>query len=107
CFQAEDGIRDKLVTGVQTCALPILSGTVRRARLGDERSRCVFPSGRQAAIGVQEQEPVAGGGGGPGMELLAAPQGRGDDDGTGEIGRASWRERAEVSVGAGSKQEKM
>src|SRR5229473_5632262 len=25
-FQAEDGIRDKLVTGVQTCALPILTG---------------------------------------------------------------------------------
>src|SRR5687767_15414615 len=24
-FQAEDGIRDKLVTGVQTCALPILA----------------------------------------------------------------------------------
>src|SRR3989441_6729294 len=24
-FQAEDGIRDKLVTGVQTCALPIFS----------------------------------------------------------------------------------
>src|SRR2546425_9719185 len=24
-FQAEDGIRDKLVTGVQTCALPICS----------------------------------------------------------------------------------
>ena len=22
-FQAEDGIRDRLVTGVQTCALPI------------------------------------------------------------------------------------
>src|SRR5229473_4327398 len=27
-FQAEDGIRDKLVTGVQTCALPI-SGRCR------------------------------------------------------------------------------
>src|SRR6266404_6966069 len=27
-FQAEDGIRDKLVTGVQTCALPILTTTV-------------------------------------------------------------------------------
>src|SRR5947208_6327073 len=26
-FQAEDGIRDDLVTGVQTCALPILPGT--------------------------------------------------------------------------------
>src|SRR5947208_7219567 len=25
-FQAEDGIRDDLVTGVQTCALPILDG---------------------------------------------------------------------------------
>src|SRR2546425_6594830 len=25
-FQAEDGIRDKLVTGVQTCALPICAG---------------------------------------------------------------------------------
>src|SRR5256714_3370946 len=29
-FQAEDGIRDKLVTGVQTCALPILSELLRR-----------------------------------------------------------------------------
>src|SRR6266404_1782223 len=27
-FQAEDGIRDKLVTGVQTCALPISTDTV-------------------------------------------------------------------------------
>src|SRR5687767_15489877 len=27
-FQAEDGIRDKLVTGVQTCALPIYLGFV-------------------------------------------------------------------------------
>ena len=26
-FQAEDGIRDRLVTGVQTCALPILQST--------------------------------------------------------------------------------
>src|SRR5205823_11682665 len=27
-FQAEDGIRDKLVTGVQTCALPISVATM-------------------------------------------------------------------------------
>src|SRR5699024_11860933 len=26
CFQAEDGIRDRNVTGVQTCALPIEAG---------------------------------------------------------------------------------
>src|SRR6266545_5099731 len=31
-FQAEDGIRDKLVTGVQTCALPI-SGTLTQDRV--------------------------------------------------------------------------
>src|SRR2546425_8302301 len=36
-FQAEDGIRDKLVTGVQTCALPIGS-SVRRSRSGGSRS---------------------------------------------------------------------
>src|SRR5207244_5207318 len=28
-FQAEDGIRDDLVTGVQTCALPIFGGHTR------------------------------------------------------------------------------
>src|SRR3989441_8506160 len=33
-FQAEDGIRDKLVTGVQTCALPIFfSSTMRTASI--------------------------------------------------------------------------
>src|SRR5438552_7080234 len=31
-FQAEDGIRDDLVTGVQTCALPIYGGGVCPAR---------------------------------------------------------------------------
>src|SRR3989441_13327755 len=34
-FQAEDGIRDKLVTGVQTCALPIL-----RAAFGFGGQKC-------------------------------------------------------------------
>src|SRR5205085_6257481 len=29
-FQAEDGIRDLTVTGVQTCALPIFAGPYRR-----------------------------------------------------------------------------
>src|SRR5687767_10056844 len=33
-FQAEDGIRDKLVTGVQTCALPICD---REAYVGDPK----------------------------------------------------------------------
>src|SRR2546425_4368704 len=34
-FQAEDGIRDKLVTGVQTCALPI--SPVRQSPAGRHR----------------------------------------------------------------------
>src|SRR5256885_13867235 len=33
-FQAEDGIRDYKVTGVQTCALPIYSGRGRRTAGG-------------------------------------------------------------------------
>src|SRR5438105_3429824 len=35
-FQAEDGIRDPLVTGVQTCALPISPDRVHAARRGGE-----------------------------------------------------------------------
>src|SRR2546425_13000779 len=34
-FQAEDGIRDKLVTGVQTCALPIYSAAAPSRRQRD------------------------------------------------------------------------
>src|SRR5699024_11538005 len=38
-FQAEDGIRDRNVTGVQTCALPICTGTPRRPQQGSGPSR--------------------------------------------------------------------
>src|SRR5207247_4383381 len=37
-FQAEDGIRDPLVTGVQTCALPIFALGARRRRFESCRS---------------------------------------------------------------------
>src|SRR2546422_11663636 len=50
-FQAEDGIRDVAVTGVQTCALPILSngstampGRVSWPRPWAPRSRPIEPS---------------------------------------------------------------
>src|SRR5205823_7258682 len=39
-FQAEDGIRDKLVTGVQTCALPISSAN--SINLGRLLPQCVY-----------------------------------------------------------------
>src|SRR5258708_18288281 len=35
-FQAEDGIRDDLVTGVQTCALPIFPESVIEAALAGQ-----------------------------------------------------------------------
>src|SRR5437868_15057146 len=37
-FQAEDGIRDRNVTGVQTCALPIWEVPSGRARLAESTS---------------------------------------------------------------------
>src|SRR5258708_11230676 len=54
-FQAEDGIRDDLVTGVQTCALPI-SGVVeadgpRLQRLGSRRLRGLLVDAREAVDG--------------------------------------------------------
>src|SRR5688572_30977984 len=38
-FQAEDGIRDLTVTGVQTCALPILVRPTLGTRAGTYRAR--------------------------------------------------------------------
>src|SRR6202051_1909296 len=40
-FQAEDGIRDAHVTGVQTCALPISSTT--SVKLNVEKCQCSAP----------------------------------------------------------------
>src|SRR5437016_10897068 len=44
-FQAEDGIRDWSVTGVQTCALPISFG----GRSKDDSSRTCCPARRSGA----------------------------------------------------------
>src|SRR5687767_4404337 len=76
-FQAEDGIRDKLVTGVQTCALPIFP-TVR--------DNVLVATGATGGLGA-----VAGAILAPGDEVLQlAPHWPLI---TGKIGRASCRER--------------
>src|SRR5438034_11332613 len=51
-FQAEDGIRDHCVTGVQTCALPILPAERRRrvARRGPALAIRLVPALRRAAL---------------------------------------------------------
>ena len=43
-FQAEDGIRDDLVTGVQTCALPILVASRGRDVKPGFIASIIFPS---------------------------------------------------------------
>src|SRR5687767_13790090 len=59
-FQAEDGIRDKLVTGVQTCALPISRLAIRAPRPSawrtwshpDHRAEHVCPARSASVAGV-------------------------------------------------------
>src|SRR3989442_15879556 len=74
-FQAEDGIRDADVTGVQTCALPDLaqkSGTTIEIEPGTGYSgTVVVDSGRQLSfVGDSARgEIVVNGGSGPAFDL--------------------------------------
>src|SRR2546430_3173837 len=85
-FQAEDGIRDLTVTGVQTCALPISLqklGDLRAQRIAREeddppKKMRVIPS-----QGLVETRPVE-------LRHLEVAQ---DEVVRSEIGRASCRER--------------
>src|SRR5688572_32072972 len=66
-FQAEDGIRDLTVTGVQTCALPISAalpprrrgraGPARAARLGADRGPAGRGRGRRADRRGRARQP--------------------------------------------------
>src|SRR5690349_23105758 len=49
-FQAEDGIRDLYVTGVQTCALPISTGDRKQRTEFADRLRDLVARGRAAGI---------------------------------------------------------
>src|SRR5258708_32542254 len=59
-FQAEDGIRDDLVTGVQTCALPIYIGEFFRGSNDFVDSMRISGVSRdsQAFQGIYSLEPV-------------------------------------------------
>src|SRR5207244_9196396 len=61
-FQAEDGIRDDLVTGVQTCALPISSPPLRKVHLETEtigtgrmtrQRECVIARSEERRVGKE------------------------------------------------------
>src|SRR5206468_8167866 len=57
-FQAEDGIRDLIVTGVQTCALPIFRVAQRdEPRVGGAEGRQMTGQGAAAVRQLQRVEP--------------------------------------------------
>src|SRR5699024_12127323 len=91
-FQAEDGIRDRNVTGVQTCALPI------SCRRGLRRSAVRGRGGALTGEGSWRERGILG------LAAVGADGGQvcfgrlqGVD--AGEIGRASCRGRGERTVG--------
>src|SRR5438105_7436840 len=59
-FQAEDGIRDPLVTGVQTCALPIYPGLSSPITwmASIARNRAIDIVGKRGELSIEE-EPAA------------------------------------------------
>src|SRR5690606_40989322 len=84
-FQAEDGIRDFHVTGVQTCALPISESS---AALSVGRAR---PASLLPVVPICGRGPGAASGD-PRPGSRVSPYGH-----RGQIGRASCRERVSIS----------
>src|SRR2546430_9183635 len=74
-FQAEDGIRDLTVTGVQTCALPISlgMGAVRDSQLGSVTERFVRRVERDTLV-VRNPNAVDDGQGAIVVGLDGSPQ---------------------------------
>src|SRR2546430_5354178 len=78
-FQAEDGIRDLTVTGVQTCALPISEGRnpIRRANFAGselkQRPDFVIVPGTKVEIGRHNSDD--------GIRLAIEQHGSADDEG--------------------------
>src|SRR5207249_7673059 len=58
-FQAEDGIRDRNVTGVQTCALPISAFAAANAGMSSA-SNCLWASLCSSRHGFEKTQPTAG-----------------------------------------------
>src|SRR2546426_10796772 len=54
-FQAEDGIRDYKVTGVQTCALPISLNAVREFRVITQNYKAEYQKASSAVIAATTQ----------------------------------------------------
>src|SRR5699024_11616500 len=97
-FQAEDGIRDRNVTGVQTCALPIFfpltKGVSYNSYLLLDEKTVLFDSA-DYSIGRQFLENVKAVLDGRTLDYLVVDHM--EPDHCAKIGRASCRERGEGS----------
>src|SRR5690606_39302521 len=97
-FQAEDGIRDFHVTGVQTCALPILRRLIEIGSFPEELGTAV--------INIDRPEQLADVTGSYFVKDVAARQQLLEaidvEQRLEQIGRASCREREKGSAGAGA-----
>src|SRR5207244_9806675 len=89
-FQAEDGIRDDLVTGVQTCALPILGTSIITISNGSPPLMVMMEVPMSARMSSRFFTSPIGTGGEKSSNSLQYVQAK--------IGRASCREREEISV---------
>src|SRR5439155_12726771 len=98
-FQAEDGIRDGHVTGVQTCALPISCSIAATMTAGQAKVRGIESIAEGAARGlaeivaaIEQVEHAA-------LRVrVAAQANRQTAERLKEIGRASCRERGKIPV---------
>src|SRR2546421_3176962 len=84
-FQAEDGIRDLIVTGVQTCALPISAAVSKRQPAVHSAAQHLRRAALRSKSGLSQADAGAAE---PSSLPLIQLQGRLE-----EIGRASCRER--------------
>src|SRR5437867_6647768 len=92
-FQAEDGIRDRTVTGVQTCALPILGGDDPIHLIGKDLPGVVNEVTFRDASGLVRSARVPD----VSTSMLAMLK----------IGRASCRERVYLEAGGGCGKKEM
>src|SRR5206468_6066318 len=82
-FQAEDGIRDLIVTGVQTCALPISCSSPRGSRSATRRAGPRRPSGGCRSTGSAGCRPSPTGRPRPGRRRR--PRGARSEEHTSEL----------------------
>src|SRR5204863_5255059 len=100
-FQAEDGIRDLYVTGVQTCALPICIIPTSASRTPPDETSASLPSAWPGASGIVSSETTDGIRSGRCAAAWMARLVASPFDISALIGRASCRERVESSEVAG------